>query len=212
MFCSRIIPYVYFCCMMSSNIVANDKTTCDFFAFFCSLLVGRVIERLKWGSETSLRRFVVKRPKRQQNYNGQEAGGGGRTAQKICTIESETWILPGSISFKRPLQNSEALEFSVHAIHSVMLTGLQIYANRFPRLKPTEFWACYMFVVAAPFWLSWPCFFFPPSLPTSSASRWESLCVEWRCHVFLLTVLTLTCDDDASMCFFRSGWNGFVWK
>lgn len=62
--------------MMSSNIVANDKTTCDFFAFFCSLLVGRVIERLKWGSETSLRRFVVKRPKRQQNYNGQEAGGG----------------------------------------------------------------------------------------------------------------------------------------
>ena len=102
---------------MSSNIAANNKATCDFFRIFLQTLVGRVIERLKWGSETSLRRFVVKRPKRQQNYNGQEAGG-GRAAQKICTIESETWILPGNISFKRPLQNSEALEFSVHAIHS----------------------------------------------------------------------------------------------
>ena len=47
-----------------------------FFRIFLQTLVGRVIERLKWGSETSLRRFVVKRPKRQQNYNGQEAGGG----------------------------------------------------------------------------------------------------------------------------------------
>ena len=57
-------------------------------------------------------------------------------------------------------------------------------------MEPTESWKCFMFVVAAPFWLSWPCFFFPPSLPTSSASRWVSFCVPnkfCRCVLFLLS-------------------------
>lgn len=175
-------------------MLRTTKQLVIFFRIFLQTLVGRVIERLKWGSETSLRRFVVKRPKRQQNYNGQEAGGAGRpkkSAQLSPRLGfcQETSVSKGLSKTQRPW-SFQCMQF------------IQIYANRFPRLKPTEFWACYMFVVAAPFWLSWPCFFFPPSLPTSSASRWESLCVEWRCHFFLFT---LTCDDDASKCFFRSG-------